>query len=163
MTVHGNGGNLTTNMKTHIKNYGDVWFHPDAITNILSLKNVKSKFPVTYDSEGEGTFIVHKPDGVNVHFIAHADGLHYLNRKVRVLYPPVIVSTTSELMAVSTSDDHLTPNACCAARFQAIEDSFLSSSSFDSILFLCVALEGRCVCARLAKEQRLRRRCEASL
>ena len=77
MTVHGNGGDLTTNKKAHIKNYGDVWFHSDAITNILSLKNVKSKFQVTYDSEGEGTFIVHKPDGVNVHFIAHANGLHY--------------------------------------------------------------------------------------
>jgi hypothetical protein len=77
MTVHSNGGALTTNTKAHIKNYGDVWFHSDAITNILSLKNVKSKFQVTYDSEGEGTFIVHKPDGVNVHFIAHANGLHY--------------------------------------------------------------------------------------
>jgi hypothetical protein len=77
MTVHSNGGDLTTNMKAHIKNYGDVWFHSDAITNILSLKNVKSKFQVPYDSEGKGAFIVHKPNGVNVHFIAHADGLHY--------------------------------------------------------------------------------------
>ena len=56
MTVHGNGGDLTTNKKAHIKNYGDVWFHPDAITNILSLKNVKAKFQVTYDSEGTGAF-----------------------------------------------------------------------------------------------------------
>jgi hypothetical protein len=77
MTVHGNGGDLTTNKKAHIKNYGDVWFHSNAITNILSLKNVKSKFQVTYDFKGEGAFIVHKPDGVDVHSIAHADGLHF--------------------------------------------------------------------------------------
>jgi hypothetical protein len=47
MTVHGNGGNLTTKTKAHIRNYGEVWFHPEAITNILSLKNVKKKFQVT--------------------------------------------------------------------------------------------------------------------
>ena len=93
MTVHGNGGDLTTNMKAHIKNYGDVWFHSDAITNILSLKNVKSKFQVTYDSEGEGAFIVHKPDGVNVHFIAHADGLHYHDTNHRQL---TMVSTVAQ-------------------------------------------------------------------
>jgi hypothetical protein len=94
MTVHGNGGDLTTNMKAHIKNYGDVWFHSDAITNILSLKNVKSKFQVTYDSEGEGAIIVHKePNGVNVHFIAHADGLHYYDNNHRQL---TMVSTIAQ-------------------------------------------------------------------
>jgi hypothetical protein len=93
MTVHGNSGNLTTNKKAHIKNYGDVWFHPDAITNILSLKNVKSKFQVTYDSEGDGAFIVHKPDGVDVHFVAHADGLHYHDTNHRQL---TMVSTVAQ-------------------------------------------------------------------
>jgi len=38
MTVHGNGGALTTNKKGTLKNYGEVWYHKDAITNILSLK-----------------------------------------------------------------------------------------------------------------------------
>jgi hypothetical protein len=66
MTVHGNGGNLTTKTKAHIRNYGEVWFHPEAITNILSLKNVKKKFRVTYDSNGDGSFIVHKPKGADI-------------------------------------------------------------------------------------------------
>jgi hypothetical protein len=93
MTVHGNGGDLTTNMKAHILNYGDVWFHPDAITNILCLKNVKKQFRVTYDSEGEGAFIVHKPNGVNVHFVAHANGLHYLDTNDRQF---TMVSTVAQ-------------------------------------------------------------------
>jgi hypothetical protein len=93
MTDHGNSGDLTTNMKAHIKNYGDIWFHSDAITNILSLKNVKSKFQVTYDSEGEGAFIVHKPDGVNMHFVAHTNGLHYHNTFHRQL---TMVSTVAQ-------------------------------------------------------------------
>jgi hypothetical protein len=45
MTVHGNGGTLSTKMKAHITNYGDIWFDTKAITNILSLKNVRRKVP----------------------------------------------------------------------------------------------------------------------
>jgi hypothetical protein len=56
-------------MKAHVKNYGDVWYDANAITNILSLKNVPNKFHVTYDSNGEGAFIVHKPNGIDVHFV----------------------------------------------------------------------------------------------
>jgi hypothetical protein len=77
MTVHGNGGTISTKMKAHITNYGDVWFDTKAITNILSLKNVREKCHVTYDSHKEGSFIVHKPNGINIHFDMHAGGLHY--------------------------------------------------------------------------------------
>ena len=49
MTVHGNGGTLTTNMKAHVQKCGDVWFDTNAITmNILSLKNVCEKLRVTW-------------------------------------------------------------------------------------------------------------------
>jgi hypothetical protein len=77
MTVHINGGTLTTNMKAHVANYGAVWYDSNAITNILSLKNVRKKFHVTYNSQDEGIFIVHKPGGIILHFTAHADGLHH--------------------------------------------------------------------------------------
>ena len=77
MTVHGNGGTLTTNQKAHVHNYGDVWFHEKAITNILSLKNVSRHFHVTYDSADSMTFSVEKPDGTILHFMMHDDGLHY--------------------------------------------------------------------------------------
>ena len=66
-------------MKAHVKNYGDIWFD-----TILSLKNVCSKFHVTYDSHnGEGAFIVHKPSDIDVHFVMHADDLHYHDTKNR--------------------------------------------------------------------------------
>ena len=81
-------------MKAHVKNYGDVWFDTKAITNILSLKNVRNKFHVTYDSRnGEGACIVHKPSGVNVHFVMHPDGLHCHDTKNR---QPTMVSTVKE-------------------------------------------------------------------
>ena len=50
MTVKRNGGDLKTHQKAHVENYGEVWFDERAITNIMSLKNVKEKFIVTYDS-----------------------------------------------------------------------------------------------------------------
>ena len=77
MTVKGNGGTLSTNTKAYLKNYGNVWFDKRAITNILSLKNVREKFRVTYDSDGTNAFIVHKPSGDKLRFDMHEDGLYY--------------------------------------------------------------------------------------
>jgi len=48
ITVYGNGGAFTANQKGTLRNYGKVWYHADAITNILSLKRVRSKFKLTY-------------------------------------------------------------------------------------------------------------------
>ena len=71
MTVKVNGGDLKTHKKAYVINYGEVWFDERAITNIMSLKNIKEKFRVTYDSGRDGTFIVHKPNGVNINFGMH--------------------------------------------------------------------------------------------
>ena len=81
MMVHGNGGKLTTNLKAHICNYGDVWFHERAITNILSLKNVSRCFCVMYDSNNSDTFAIEKPDKTILHFVMHDDSLHYHDTK----------------------------------------------------------------------------------
>ena len=76
MIVKGNSGDLKNHQKAHVKSYGEVWFDERAITNIMSLKNVKEKFRVTYDSNRDGTFTVHKLNGVNIKFGMHRDGLH---------------------------------------------------------------------------------------
>ena len=60
MTVTTNGGKLCTQTKGNLKNYGDVWYSPKAITNILCLKNVSKKHRVTYDSKKDDVFVVHK-------------------------------------------------------------------------------------------------------
>jgi Reverse transcriptase (RNA-dependent DNA polymerase) len=89
MTVQGNGGSLTTKSKAFLRGYGEVWFHADAITNILSLKNVREKnFRVTYDTDGPSCFLIHKPDGEQIRFEMHVDGLHYhdtLNRQLTLV------------------------------------------------------------------------------
>ena len=75
--MQGNGGSITTNTKAFVKNYGGVWFDTRAITNILSQKNVKNKYRVTYDSDLEDVFTVHMNKGRIMQFKMHKDGLHY--------------------------------------------------------------------------------------
>ena len=57
--------------------YGQVWYHPEAVANLISLQNVKNKFKVTYDSKDEDCFIIHKPDGIRK-FKATTNGLYAL-------------------------------------------------------------------------------------
>ena len=59
---------LITNQKAYVKNYGEVWFDPEAITNILSLKNVRQKYRVTFDSEGGNSFLIHRPSKCDMRF-----------------------------------------------------------------------------------------------
>ena len=53
LRLHTNGGVLTTNQKAGLPGYGAVWYDPRAITNILSLNNVKKRRKVIYDSTQE--------------------------------------------------------------------------------------------------------------
>jgi hypothetical protein len=46
IVIHCNAGAKKVNMKGMLKNYGEVWFSPDGIANILSLARVKKRFPV---------------------------------------------------------------------------------------------------------------------
>ena len=59
-----NAGVKTTNMRGYLSGYGNVWYFPDGIANILSLSQVKEKFRVTYDSLADNAFHVHKPDKI---------------------------------------------------------------------------------------------------
>jgi hypothetical protein len=67
-------------MKGTLKNYGEVWFCPDGIANILSLSRVKERFPVRYDSEHGNAFVVDGPTSRLV-FKQSPSGLFYLDTK----------------------------------------------------------------------------------
>ena len=77
MTVKGNVGAIKTTCKSYVTGYGEVWFYEQAITNILTLKNIKHKFRATYNSRNDGLFAVHKPSGQDVHFNMHKNRLYY--------------------------------------------------------------------------------------
>ena len=101
MTVHCNAGTTVTNMMGMLPGYGEVWYDPNAIANILSLKRVKEEHRVTYDSVEENAFVVHKEDGANVKFRQSPKGLYYCDMEKE---PGVLLVNTVE----SVSYTHLT-------------------------------------------------------
>lgn len=73
-----NGGILTTNMKETFPGYGLVWYHPEAITNILSQSRVKDQgYTISYQP---GSYKVSGPKG-HVFFKRIPEGLHALQLK----------------------------------------------------------------------------------
>ncbi len=61
MKLFTNGGVLETNLKADLPNWGEVWFNPQAITNIFSYAEMRDRYKITYDQE-EDSFTVHMPD-----------------------------------------------------------------------------------------------------
>jgi hypothetical protein len=60
----------------------DVWFSTKAITNILSLRDVKRHYHVTYDSYDEAFIVWREKKGLpNIMFKEHSRGLHYYDPK----------------------------------------------------------------------------------
>ena len=50
LMLHTSGGTIKTNMMGTYKGYGDVWYHPKALTNMISFGNAKNNgFKVNYD------------------------------------------------------------------------------------------------------------------
>ena len=70
MNVRCNAGQRTTSMVGDLPGYGTMWYDPNSIANILSLKRVASKYRVVFHSQDGGVFIVTKPDGMVFKFHA---------------------------------------------------------------------------------------------
>ena len=92
MNVSSNGGTLVVTKKANVPGYNHrVHYSERAITNILSLKNVRKQYHVTYDSYNDQGFVVHRQEhGLpDMHFTEHESGLHiyypYEEGKVFVL------------------------------------------------------------------------------
>ena len=77
MYIHCTAVVTRTNLVGELPGYGTVWFHPDGIANILSLSRVKTKYRITFDSDENNEFIVHKPDGSTHNFRESSHGLYY--------------------------------------------------------------------------------------
>ena len=80
--LHTNGGVLVSNMKGDLPGYGAVWFHEGAITNILSLSNIKKRRKIEYDLTTGDTFIVTGKNGSRIEFKASDFGLYYYDLNI---------------------------------------------------------------------------------
>jgi Reverse transcriptase (RNA-dependent DNA polymerase)/Zinc knuckle len=76
--IHCNAGVTITKMKGTLPGYGEVWYHPNTIANILSLTRVLEKgYKVEYDSSGGNKFKVKKTNGDIKEFKQSTKGLFY--------------------------------------------------------------------------------------
>lgn len=83
MDIHCTVGVMTTRLIGDLPGYGEVWYHPDGIANVLSLARVKGKgYAVTYDSAEGNCFKVVKPDGTVRVFKQSPCGLYYLDARI---------------------------------------------------------------------------------
>jgi hypothetical protein len=96
MDIHCNAGVTSTNMVGDLPEYGEVWYNPNGIANILSLARVKEKHCVAFDSAGGNKFVVHKTDGTTRCFQESRPGLYFMN------------TTTTSTALVNTVDNNKT-------------------------------------------------------
>ena len=69
MRIQCNARICVTNLVGDLPGYGPVWFDPRAIANVLSLKLVKEKYHIEYNSDKDDGFVVTKPTREKFKFI----------------------------------------------------------------------------------------------
>lgn len=62
---------MTTNINSRLKWYVNLCFNPKYISNILSLKHLKKKYQVTYESAPEKYVVTHQPVKSYMMFAMH--------------------------------------------------------------------------------------------
>ena len=102
MFIHCTAGVAKTNLVGDLPGYGTVWYHPDGIANILSLSRVKEKYRVTFDSDINNQFVVHRPDGTQRIFQQSSRGLYFLDTS---LTPQPINGTSGTVLVTTVADN----------------------------------------------------------
>jgi hypothetical protein len=94
--IHCNAGVTSTNMVGDLDGYGTVWYHPEGISNILSLSCLcDCGYWVTYDSVTY-FFSIHKHDGSFRKFKQSLWGLYYMDSNDDIQQSTLCVNTVEE-------------------------------------------------------------------
>jgi hypothetical protein len=81
LTIHTQAGKAVTKLRGTVPEYGEVWYFPDSIANIVSLAHVANTRLVKFDSTNGNQFEVTKDDGLTRIFKQSQYGLYYYNTK----------------------------------------------------------------------------------
>ena len=110
MRIQCNAGIGVTNLVGDLPGYGPVWFDPRAIANALSLKLVKEKYHIEYNSNKDDGFVITKPTGEKFKFVQSGVGLHYLDTTLQDTNKNVdttlVVNTVKENKKNYTNNDY---------------------------------------------------------
>jgi hypothetical protein len=82
LTIHTQAGKAVTKLRGTVPGYGEVWYCPDSIANILSLAHVAKTREVKFDITNGNQFVVTKDDGSTRFFKQSEHGLYYYDMKI---------------------------------------------------------------------------------
>jgi hypothetical protein len=110
LRLKSNGGTIQIKQQATMEGFRDpVWYSPKALGNVIALKDVESKYRVTYDSD-KSTFVVHRKHTgkPNMNFVEHETGLHIwlvpTAAKVRREIPGVTAKVRREIPGVTADN-----------------------------------------------------------
>ena len=119
LTIYSTGGKSMTRQVGDLPGFGEVWYHPEGIANILSLALVKKLFRITYDSHSDNTFHVHLGNSKIRSFHESKQGLYYSDMRTRSgVFENVLVNTVRENKSKFAIKDY--SRAVTARRLQNI-------------------------------------------
>ena len=78
-----NEGLLTTNKQGHLKNYGNLWYHIKAMSNMLSMSNVNNENNIIYYyKNGDRIIVINtRPGGYDMIFKASNYSIYFNGMK----------------------------------------------------------------------------------
>jgi hypothetical protein len=107
MLITSNGGSIRSTMKGVYPGYGEIWYNPNAIANILSLKAMRDMYPVTYDSENGNSFVVDMGNNGTMQFKQSPAGLYYYDAESEAQVGVAMINTVASNMSKYSNDDYL--------------------------------------------------------
>ena len=78
--IRTNGGSVYIDKKCRVSDIGTVYYNEDSLTNIIGLKHMRNKYHITYSSQKESLFLVHKEESI-VKFRENKDGKNATDMK----------------------------------------------------------------------------------
>jgi hypothetical protein len=91
MSIMCNAGLAKMNLIGDLPGYGEVWFNPNGIANILSMSEVEKDYPITYENQ---TFTIHKDADTKRHFTKSKQGRYYMDTEESIRNTGVVLVET---------------------------------------------------------------------
>ena len=65
LKVYTNGGSQESKKVGTLEGFGEVWYNPKSLANILSMAAVRKQFRITMDSSVDAAMIIHLPSSIS--------------------------------------------------------------------------------------------------
>ena len=116
-----NGGDIFTNWRATVPGYGEVWYDPNAITNIFSLAEMEKKYCITYNSSKEKAFVVDLPNK-KLKFMQSSNGLFIYKPKYNTNNKSL---ANHSIAGVNCNNDKITGVSCNNGKIAGVGRNYI--------------------------------------